>query len=152
MVLKFSGNRLAVCTCSISMNLVSDAVIVGTKGTIKVRGSLLYEETFKIKATTKKITSFSFTPSGNSHYKEPGFVRTSCILVISTPAAPPHVVPHRVGGKWEDDALSPARDRPASELRPQCGFTIWRWRGQALPPQRYKLQNAHICITIFTQI
>lgn len=45
MVLKFSGNRLAVCTCSISMKLVSDAVIVGTKGTIKVRGTLLYEET-----------------------------------------------------------------------------------------------------------
>lgn len=45
-VLKFSGNRLAVCTCSISMQLVSDAVIVGTKGTIKVRESLLYEEKF----------------------------------------------------------------------------------------------------------
>lgn len=53
-VLKFSGNRLAVCTCSISMKLVSDAVIVGTKGTIKVRGSLLYEESSNIK------TAFSF--------------------------------------------------------------------------------------------
>lgn len=41
-MLKFSGNRLAVCTCSISMKLVSDAVIVGTKGTIKVRGEKTY--------------------------------------------------------------------------------------------------------------
>lgn len=36
MVLKFSGNRLAVCTCSITMMLTNDAVIVGSKGTIKV--------------------------------------------------------------------------------------------------------------------
>lgn len=35
-VLKFSGNRLAVCTCSMTMELISDAVIIGTKGTIKV--------------------------------------------------------------------------------------------------------------------
>ncbi|XP_053184133.1 trans-1,2-dihydrobenzene-1,2-diol dehydrogenase-like [Scomber japonicus] len=36
LVLKFSGNRLAVCTCSITMNLTCDAVITGTKGVIKV--------------------------------------------------------------------------------------------------------------------
>lgn len=36
LVLKFSGNRLAVCTCSITMMLTCDAVITGTKGTIKV--------------------------------------------------------------------------------------------------------------------
>uniref|UniRef100_A0A3Q3W4Q3 Trans-1,2-dihydrobenzene-1,2-diol dehydrogenase n=1 Tax=Mola mola TaxID=94237 RepID=A0A3Q3W4Q3_MOLML len=35
-VLKFSGNRLAVCTCSMTMELISDAVIIGTKGTIKL--------------------------------------------------------------------------------------------------------------------
>lgn len=46
------------------------------------------------------------------------------IMVISTPAAPPHVVPHRIGGKWEGDVLPAAGDRPASELRPQCRFTI----------------------------
>ncbi|XP_036418925.1 trans-1,2-dihydrobenzene-1,2-diol dehydrogenase-like isoform X3 [Colossoma macropomum] len=34
-VLKFSHNRMAVCTCSISMMLTNDAVIVGTKGMIK---------------------------------------------------------------------------------------------------------------------
>lgn len=54
-MLKFSGNRLAVCTCSISTKLVSDAVIVGTKGTIKVRGTLLYEEKSKIKTTATKL-------------------------------------------------------------------------------------------------
>ncbi|KAM9347752.1 trans-1,2-dihydrobenzene-1,2-diol dehydrogenase-like [Symphorus nematophorus] len=36
LVLKFSENRLAVCTCSITMMLACDAVITGTKGTIKV--------------------------------------------------------------------------------------------------------------------
>ncbi|XP_056145691.1 trans-1,2-dihydrobenzene-1,2-diol dehydrogenase-like [Lampris incognitus] len=36
LVLKFSGNRMAVCTCSITMMLTNDAVITGTKGTIKV--------------------------------------------------------------------------------------------------------------------
>lgn len=35
-VLKFSGNRMAVCTCSITMMLPNDAVIIGSKGTIKV--------------------------------------------------------------------------------------------------------------------
>ncbi|XP_077947453.1 trans-1,2-dihydrobenzene-1,2-diol dehydrogenase isoform X2 [Gasterosteus aculeatus] len=35
LVLKFSGNRLAICTCSITMMLTCDAVITGTKGTIK---------------------------------------------------------------------------------------------------------------------
>ncbi|XP_036418793.1 trans-1,2-dihydrobenzene-1,2-diol dehydrogenase-like isoform X1 [Colossoma macropomum] len=35
-VLKFSHNRMAVCTCSISMMLTNDAVIVGTKGMIKI--------------------------------------------------------------------------------------------------------------------
>lgn len=35
-VLKFSGNRMAVCTCSITMMLTNDAVIIGSKGTIKV--------------------------------------------------------------------------------------------------------------------
>ncbi|KAK5921101.1 hypothetical protein CgunFtcFv8_024837 [Champsocephalus gunnari] len=38
LVLKFSGNRLAICTCSITMMLTCDAVIIGTKGTIKVNG------------------------------------------------------------------------------------------------------------------
>ncbi|XP_029937023.1 trans-1,2-dihydrobenzene-1,2-diol dehydrogenase-like [Myripristis murdjan] len=36
LVLKFSGNRMAVCTCSMTMMLTCDAVISGTKGTIKV--------------------------------------------------------------------------------------------------------------------
>ncbi|KAM9850701.1 trans-1,2-dihydrobenzene-1,2-diol dehydrogenase-like [Aulostomus maculatus] len=36
LVLKFSGNRLALCTCSFTMVLICDAVITGTKGTIKV--------------------------------------------------------------------------------------------------------------------
>lgn len=73
------------------------------------------------------------------------FVTRSHMWVISTPAAPPHVVPHRIGSKWEGNALSPARDRPASELCPQCRFTIWRWRGQTLPAQRYKLKKVQIC-------
>uniref|UniRef100_A0A8C1NRT7 Trans-1,2-dihydrobenzene-1,2-diol dehydrogenase n=2 Tax=Cyprinus carpio TaxID=7962 RepID=A0A8C1NRT7_CYPCA len=34
--LKFSGHRLAVCTCTITAELPNEAVIVGTKGTIKV--------------------------------------------------------------------------------------------------------------------
>ncbi|XP_068616374.1 trans-1,2-dihydrobenzene-1,2-diol dehydrogenase-like [Brachionichthys hirsutus] len=34
--LKFSKNRLAVFTCSLSLELPNDAVIVGTKGTIRV--------------------------------------------------------------------------------------------------------------------
>lgn len=75
--------------------------------------------------------------------------------VISSPAAPPHVVPYRNGSKWEDSALSPARDRPASELYPQCRFTIWRWRGQTLPAQRYKLkkvQTAHLLLHKFSNI
>ncbi|KAM3607862.1 uncharacterized protein V6R79_015330 [Siganus canaliculatus] len=36
LVLRFSGNRLAICTCSITMMLTCDALIAGTKGTIKV--------------------------------------------------------------------------------------------------------------------
>lgn len=36
LVLKFSRNRMAVCTCSVTSNLACDAVITGTKGTIKV--------------------------------------------------------------------------------------------------------------------
>ncbi|XP_074550930.1 trans-1,2-dihydrobenzene-1,2-diol dehydrogenase-like [Halichoeres trimaculatus] len=36
LVLQFSGNRLAICTCSITMKLTCDAVIIGTKGTMKV--------------------------------------------------------------------------------------------------------------------
>nr|XP_020448027.1 trans-1,2-dihydrobenzene-1,2-diol dehydrogenase [Monopterus albus] len=35
--LKFSKNRIAVCTCSLGMKLPNDALIVGTKGTIRVR-------------------------------------------------------------------------------------------------------------------
>ncbi|XP_072541250.1 trans-1,2-dihydrobenzene-1,2-diol dehydrogenase-like isoform X2 [Salminus brasiliensis] len=35
-VLKFSRNRMAVCTCSISMMLTNDVVIIGTKGMIKI--------------------------------------------------------------------------------------------------------------------
>ncbi|XP_030641955.1 trans-1,2-dihydrobenzene-1,2-diol dehydrogenase [Chanos chanos] len=35
-VLKFSRNRMAVCTCSMTMMLTNDAVIVGSKGMIKV--------------------------------------------------------------------------------------------------------------------
>lgn len=36
LVLKFSGNRMAICTCSITMMLTCDAVVIGTKGTIKL--------------------------------------------------------------------------------------------------------------------
>lgn len=36
LVLKFSGNRMAICTCSITMMLTCDAVVIGTKGTIKI--------------------------------------------------------------------------------------------------------------------
>ncbi|XP_049904493.1 trans-1,2-dihydrobenzene-1,2-diol dehydrogenase-like [Epinephelus moara] len=36
MVLKFSGNRLAISTCSITTTLSCEAVISGTKGTIKI--------------------------------------------------------------------------------------------------------------------
>ncbi|XP_006629151.3 trans-1,2-dihydrobenzene-1,2-diol dehydrogenase [Lepisosteus oculatus] len=35
-VLKFSRNRMAVCTCSISVQLSNEATIFGTKGTIKI--------------------------------------------------------------------------------------------------------------------
>lgn len=34
--LKFSQDRLAVCTCTIAVELPSEAVIFGTKGTIRV--------------------------------------------------------------------------------------------------------------------
>ncbi|CAM4584483.1 hypothetical protein PO909_031782 [Leuciscus waleckii] len=34
--LMFSGHRMAVCTCTISTKLPNEAVIVGTKGTIKI--------------------------------------------------------------------------------------------------------------------
>jgi hypothetical protein len=34
--LKFSRNRMAVFTCSIAVELPNDAVIIGTKGTIRV--------------------------------------------------------------------------------------------------------------------
>uniref|UniRef100_UPI0037E8421C trans-1,2-dihydrobenzene-1,2-diol dehydrogenase-like isoform X1 n=1 Tax=Semicossyphus pulcher TaxID=241346 RepID=UPI0037E8421C len=36
LVLRFSGNRLAICTCSITLMLTCDAVITGTKGNIKL--------------------------------------------------------------------------------------------------------------------
>lgn len=35
-VMKFSGNRMAFCTFSIAVRLPNDAVIAGTKGSIKV--------------------------------------------------------------------------------------------------------------------
>uniref|UniRef100_A0A3B1IKQ5 Trans-1,2-dihydrobenzene-1,2-diol dehydrogenase n=1 Tax=Astyanax mexicanus TaxID=7994 RepID=A0A3B1IKQ5_ASTMX len=41
-VLKFSRNRMAVCTCSISLTLTNDAMIVGTKGIIKVCVSVFF--------------------------------------------------------------------------------------------------------------
>ncbi|KAK9959192.1 hypothetical protein ABG768_011267 [Culter alburnus] len=34
--LKFSGHRMAVCTCTIAAELPNEAIIVGTKGTIKI--------------------------------------------------------------------------------------------------------------------
>ncbi|XP_051727042.1 trans-1,2-dihydrobenzene-1,2-diol dehydrogenase-like [Ctenopharyngodon idella] len=34
--LKFSGHRIAVCTCTIAAELPNEAIIVGTKGTIKI--------------------------------------------------------------------------------------------------------------------
>ncbi|XP_042351072.1 trans-1,2-dihydrobenzene-1,2-diol dehydrogenase-like [Plectropomus leopardus] len=40
LVLKFSGNRLAISTCSITMMLSCEAVITGTKGTIKVPNNM----------------------------------------------------------------------------------------------------------------
>lgn len=34
--MKFSGNRMAVCICTMAVELQNEAVIAGTKGTIKV--------------------------------------------------------------------------------------------------------------------
>lgn len=34
--LKFSKNRMAVFTCSMALQLPNEAIVVGTKGTIKV--------------------------------------------------------------------------------------------------------------------
>lgn len=45
LVLKFSGNRLAICTCSITVMLTNDAVITGTKGNMKVPGSTACSKT-----------------------------------------------------------------------------------------------------------
>lgn len=60
------------------------------------------------------------------------------MTVISTPATPPHVVPHNLRGKWEGDALPPARGWHASKLHQQHGTTIWSWGGPPLSAERYK--------------
>lgn len=35
-ILKYSKNRMAVITCSLSVQLPNDAIIMGTKGTVRV--------------------------------------------------------------------------------------------------------------------
>ncbi|XP_048095276.1 trans-1,2-dihydrobenzene-1,2-diol dehydrogenase-like isoform X1 [Alosa alosa] len=53
-VLKFSGNRMAVCTCSITMMLTNDAVIVGSKGTIKVPDHMWCPTTLEVNGEVSK--------------------------------------------------------------------------------------------------
>lgn len=55
LVLKFSGNRMAVCTCSISMLLTNDAVIIGTKGTIKVPDHMWCPTTLEVNGKKKQF-------------------------------------------------------------------------------------------------
>lgn len=43
-VMKFSRNRMALCVCSIAARLPNDAVISGTKGSIKVCYATLVQE------------------------------------------------------------------------------------------------------------
>lgn len=43
-VMKFSGNRMAACAFSIAARLPNDAVISGTKGSIKVCHTSLVQE------------------------------------------------------------------------------------------------------------
>lgn len=50
--------------------------------------------------------------------------KVSYMTVISTPATPPHVVSHNLRGKWEGDALPPARGWHASKLHQQHRTTI----------------------------
>ena len=42
--LKFSRSRLAVFTCSVAVDLPNDALIVGTKGTVKVPSQHIHTE------------------------------------------------------------------------------------------------------------
>lgn len=51
LVLKFSRNRLAVCTCSVTSNLACDAVITGTKGTIKIPQKMWCPTTLVVNGT-----------------------------------------------------------------------------------------------------
>lgn len=64
--------------------------------------------------------------------------KVSYMTVISTPATPPHVVSHNLRGKWEGDALPPARGWHASKLHQQHRTTIWSWGGPPLSAERYK--------------
>lgn len=48
LVLKFSGNRLAISTCSITMTLSCEAVITGTKGTIKIPNHMWCPTTLEV--------------------------------------------------------------------------------------------------------
>ncbi|XP_041662352.1 trans-1,2-dihydrobenzene-1,2-diol dehydrogenase-like isoform X2 [Cheilinus undulatus] len=48
LVLRFSGNRLAVCTCSITMVMACDAVVNGTKGSMMVPEHMWCPTTLKV--------------------------------------------------------------------------------------------------------
>lgn len=61
LVLKFSGNRLAICTCSITMMSTCDAVIIGTKGTIKVPNHMWCPTTLEVNG---KETGFPLPEAG----------------------------------------------------------------------------------------
>lgn len=55
--LKFSRNRMAVFTCSIAVELPNDAVIIGTKGTIRVgstRDTLLQKHILYVESMSQR--------------------------------------------------------------------------------------------------
>lgn len=53
--LKFSKDRMAVFTCSVALQLPNDAVIVGTKGTIKVSHQIKLKWSEMLFVYTKRI-------------------------------------------------------------------------------------------------
>ncbi|KAG9348715.1 hypothetical protein JZ751_029032 [Albula glossodonta] len=61
--LRFSRNRMAICTCSITMELTNDAMIVGSKGTIRVPSNMWCPTTLVVNG---KETQYCLPEPGQS--------------------------------------------------------------------------------------
>lgn len=134
--LKFSKNRMAVFTCSAALQLPNDAIIVGTKGTIKVGHH---------GGSARCCTWLPQCCKTLLHIKVKIFHCTNmpqCKLILLpffflSSDSWTHVVPHILSGERQGDAVPIARTLFASQLLQQHRAALPGRGGSTVFAQRY---------------